>query len=283
MDGVLQGLLTAWRAAGRSSRPTILITDYDHVPTVPEFLMLRHHFEARGYPCVHEDPRNLEFRDGKLWAKGRAIDLVYRRVLTNEFLEKGDEVRALFDAYAAQAVVMVNPFRAKTVHKKACFALLSGDHLGASWMTREERFVIERTIPWTRKVRETRSDFHGKKIDLLPFVAENKDQFVLKPSDEYGGKGVTIGWEEEASGFADALQAASKDDQEWVVQERIHTIDEPFPMLDSGLDEQPMIVDLDPYIYFGKVHGVLARLAAGALCNVTSGGGQVPVLILPDA
>jgi hypothetical protein len=43
-----------------------------------------------------------------------------------------------------------------------------------------------------------------------------------------------------------------------------------------------MIVDLDPYIYLGQVSGVLARLAAGALCNVTSGGGQVPVFLAPD-
>ena len=53
-------------------------------------------------------------------------------------------------------------------------------------------------------------------------------------------------------------------------------------MLDRELEDQPMIVDLDPYIYFGKVHGVLARLASGSLCNVTSGGGQIPVLIMPD-
>lgn len=283
MDGVLDGLLTAWRAARQTGKPAILITDYDHLPTVPEFLMLREHFERHGYEAVYEDPRALEFKDGRLWAKGKAIDLVYRRVLTNEFLEKEDEVRALFDAYAAQAVVMVNPFRAKTVHKKACFALLSGDFLGTDWMTREERDIVERTIPWTRKVRDTKADYHGEQVDLLDHIARNRDRFVLKPSDEYGGKGVTVGWECESSEWESLLQdAARSDTEEFVVQERIYTMTEPFPMLEDGLEDQPMIVDLDPYLYFGKVHGVLARLAAGALCNVTSGGGQVPVLIVPD-
>lgn len=283
MDGVLGGLLTAWRAAGKHGTPNILITDYEDLPTLPEFLMLRDHFIANGFDAVFEDPRALTFEGGRLWAKGKAIDLVYRRVLTNEFLEREDEVRALFDAYAAQAVVMVNPFRAKAAHKKACFALLSGDHLGTDWMTREERTVVARTIPWTRKVRDTKADLHGEEIDLLPFAADNADRFVLKPSDEYGGKGVTVGWECEPDQWQALLQdAAGSDTEEYVLQERIHTMHEPFPTLESGLEDQPMIVDLDPYIYFGKVHGLLARLAAGALCNVTSGGGQVPVLLLPD-
>jgi len=280
--GVLTGLLEGWRSAGRSGRPTILITDYEDLPTVPEFLMLREYFESQGYPAVYEDPRALEFRDDRLWAKGKAIDLVYRRVLTNEFLDKGEEVSALFDAYAAQAVVMMNSFRAKSIHKKACFALLSGDYLGTDWMTREERHVVDRTIPWTRKVRDTKTEKHGESIDLLPYACANREHLVLKPSDDYGGKGVTVGWECTDAEFEAALQSAASGDQDWVLQERIVTIGELFPMIDQELEDQPMIVDLDPYIYFGKVRGVLARLAAGALCNVTSGGGQIPVLILPD-
>jgi len=283
MAGVLNGLLTAWRSAKKTAKPTILITDYDDLPTVPEFLMLREYFERHGFEAIYEDPRALEFKNDRLWAKGVAVDLVYRRVLTSEFLEKEDQVRPLFDAYAAQAVVMVNPFRAKTVHKKACFALLSGDLLGTEWMTREERSIVARTIPWTRKVRDTKAIHGDVEVDLLDHVAAHRESFVLKPSDEYGGKGVTVGWECESSEWERLLQdAARADTEEYVVQERIYTMDEPFPMLGNDLEEQPMIVDLDPYLYFGKIHGVLARLAAGALCNVTSGGGQVPVLIVPD-
>jgi hypothetical protein len=34
-------------------------------------------------------------------------------------------------------------------------------------------------------------------------------------------------------------------------------------------------------MYLGKMHGALTRLGAGSLCNVTSGGGQVPLFIVP--
>ena len=39
-------------------------------------------------------------------------------------------------------------------------------------------------------------------------------------------------------------------------------------------------VDLDPFIFKGEVEGLLTRLSATALCNVTAGGGVVPTFIL---
>lgn len=279
-DGVLEGLLKVWVACGRRDRPRILVTDYLDLPTVPEFHILAEWFRRHGFDALVEDPRNLAYQNGRLVAGGKPVDLVYRRVLTNEFLEREQDVQALWQAYRDRAIVMVNPFRAKPAHKKACFALLSGDYLGDDWLTLEERRVIAKTIPWTRKVREAKVLYRGRDVDLLPFVLDAKDRFVLKPSDEYGGRGVAVGWECDRGEFARLLEEAVEG--HYVVQERIPTTPEPFPHLEQGLQDRDMIVDLDPYIYLGRVHGVLARLASGALCNVTSGGGQVPVFLAPD-
>ena len=279
-EGVFLGLLTAWRAAGKTGRPTILITDYLDLPTVPEFHILREYIEAQGFTCLVEDPRALSYQDGRLIAQGQAVDLVYRRIITAEYLEREDEVRPLFDAYADGAVVVVDPFRAKLVHKKSTFALLTGEILGEEWLTSEERMIIRRHVPWTRRVAEGMTERDGERIDLLPWAVANKDELVLKPSDDYGGHGVVIGWLKSPSEFEAALREATSCD--YVLQNRVRPVEESFPVFDAGLEDQPMVVDLDPYIYFGRVHGVLARLAAGALCNVTSGGGQIPVCIHPD-
>ncbi len=278
-EALLRFLLMAWRIAGRTSKPSFLITDYLDVSTVNEFHIVCDYIRARGFDCVVEDPRKLEYRDGKLWAQGRACDFVYRRVLVNEFLDREDQLAALWSAYRDRAVVMVNPFRSKLVHKKITFALLTGD--GATdWLTAEERAVIGQHVPWTRKVRETKTEYGGRTVDLVPFVLANRDRFVLKPSDEYGGRGVTLGWLVDQSTFEATMKDALK--AHWVVQERIDPVEEPFPHFDHNLEDVPMVVDLDPYVYFGRVHGVLARLSAGAISNVTSGGGQVPVLFVPS-
>ena len=58
------------------------------------------------------------------------IDLVYKRVLTSEFLMRyHDDVFAhpLVLAYAAGKICMVNSFRAKLLHKKSIFSLLRGE------------------------------------------------------------------------------------------------------------------------------------------------------------
>ena len=279
-EGVLGGLLTAWRIAGKTSLPTILITDYLDLPTLPEFHMIRDYLESQGLVAILEDPRALSYQHGRLIAKGQAIDLVYRRVITSEFLEREEEVRPLFDAYADQAIVMVDPFRAKLIHKKSAFALLSGELLGDDWLSSEERQVISRHVPWTRRAKHGFVMRHGERIDLIPWAVENKDELVLKPADDYGGAGVVIGWLKTTEEFEAELTKALELD--YVLQSRVRPQEELFPVLENDLQDQPMVVDLDPYIYFGRVHGVLARLAAGALCNVTSGGGQIPVCIHPD-
>lgn len=276
-EGLMHGLLTAWRASGGNGIPSILITDYLDLPTVAEFHMIADYLNARGVPTVVEDPRHLDYKDGKLWAKGRPIDLIYRRVLTNEFLERRSELQALEKAYADQAVVVVNPFRAKAIHKKASFALLGGDVVGQDWMTAEERAVVKATIPWTRKVREGKTHYDEQEVDLVPVLLKERERFVIKPNDDYGGRGITLGWETDDATWEEAVREACGQDH--VAQERVWTLQEPFPMLEDDLQETNMIVDLDPYVYFGRVHGVLARLAAGSLCNVTSGGGQVPVVL----
>jgi hypothetical protein len=280
-DALLKDLLVGWRSAGKTSKPRILITDYLDVSTVNEFMILRDHFRSRGFACVVEDPRKLEYRDGKLWACGESYDLVYRRVLVNEFLDREKDVRALFDAYRDRAVVMINPFRCKLLHKKVSFALLTGDGPdGDAWLTAEERRVVAKHVPWTRKVREAKTTYGGKTVDLVPFLREHRARFAVKPSDDYGGRGVVLGWTADAAAFDAALAEGLRG--EWVAQERVPAQEEPYPVFDRGLEEVPMVVDLDPYVSFGRVRGVLARLAVGQISNVTSGGGQVPVLVVPE-
>ena len=279
MEGLIRGLLMIWRASGGRRRPRILITDYLDGPTVSEFYIMQEYMERAGLETVVEDPRALEYRGGRLVAGGRPVDFVYRRLLTNEMIDHMDDLGALLGAYRDGAVVLADPFRAKLAHKKTAFALLSGDHLGSGWLTEEERRVVERHVPWTRRIRETRTDYHGRQVDLLPFLVAERERFVFKPADDYGGRGVLAGWECTESECREYLEEALSG--LYVAQERVAMIPERFPVIEEGLRMESMIVDLDPYVYMGRVHGVLARLSAGGLCNVTSGGGQVPVFLHP--
>jgi hypothetical protein len=67
-----------------------------------------------------------------------------------------------------------------------------------------------------------------------------------------------------------------------VVQDRIHVRRELFPKFEPGQGAKigDMLVDCAPYLFRGKLTGFLTRLSATGLANVTSGGGQVPSLVV---
>jgi len=268
-----------WRANTGlyGAKPVIAIVDYEGLPTVPEFELIQAFFESRGVQTLIRDPRKLEYRDGRLWAGETAIDLVYRRVLTNEFIEKWDEVQPLWEAYRDGKVCVVNNFRSKYLHKKMIFGLLTDGTLQALFSS-EEQETIRRHIPWTRKVQPGATDYQGKPIDLLAFLRENRNRLVLKPNDDYGGHGIFIGWDTSDSEWENAITTAM--DADYVVQEKVVVSSADFPTVRDGLVYDHLNVDLDPFVWRGEVEGFLCRLSGSALCNVTSGGGIIPTYLI---
>ncbi len=276
---LLDALVTSYLEwGGSSNRPQILITDWREVPTWSEFEILKARFEKMGVPTVIADPRDLVFDGTTLTAHGKKIDLVYRRVLINDILARPQECAALVRAYTANAVCVANTFRCKIPHVKAFFAVLT-DERNAALFSSEEKAVIRNHIPWTRVVADGRTLHYGESIDLLAFIRSARENLVLKPSDEYGGTGVTLGWETAEAAWDAAIErAASGKSGCWIVQERIPIRREVFPYIapGGGVEFRDMLVDLAPYLFRGKLSGYLTRLSATGLANVTSGGGQVP-------
>jgi uncharacterized circularly permuted ATP-grasp superfamily protein len=258
----LSAMLHAFRQWGRSAKPVIAIVDWEGLPTAPEFEMFKAFFEASGVKTVICDPRTLEFRRGRLYARDRAVNLVYRRVLTSELLSRGDDTRALREAYLAGAVCVVNSFRAKLLHKKMSLALLS-DPRYARLYTPAQRAAIRRHVPWTRRVRP----------ELAEEIARRRASLVLKPNDEYGGKGVVLGWTVGQPEWEAAIETATS--QSYVVQEAVEIPRVPFPVELEGLRYLDLAVDLDPYLFNGRAGGFMTRVSAAALLNVTAGAGSV--------
>ena len=260
--------------------PQIAIVDLKGMPTQKEFELFREYFEAEGYPSIIAAPEDLEFSNGRLRAGDFAIDIVYKRLLVNEYLPIMASQPALLDAYRAGAICMVNSFRSKIIHKKALFAVLT-DARHSALFSAEERAMIKGHVPWTRKVRRGKSDYHGEEIDLLEFIAARRDRLVLKPNDDYGGHGIYIGWNPDDIGWDEAMHNALANG-DYLVQERVPTAREVFPALttEGTIAFAEQLVDLDPLLFNGKVGSAFTRLSSNELANVTSGGGMVPTFII---
>jgi uncharacterized circularly permuted ATP-grasp superfamily protein len=283
IEPLLNALLDSYREwGGRAKPPTIAIVDWREVPTWTEFELLASAFEAAGVPAIVCDPTELEMAGGRLTAGGRAIDLVYRRVLLNDIVARAAECAVLVKAYEQRAACVANTFRCKLPHKKAFFAVLT-DPANSAMFAAMEQAVIAAHVPWTRLLADTSTSKDGVPRGLLEIARAQREQLVLKPNDEYGGKGVMLGWEHGESSWDAALQSALRDGAgTWILQERVPVRREVFPMFDGDgvVTMRDMLVDLAPYLWRGKMAGYLTRLSATGLANVTSGGGQVPAFVV---
>jgi hypothetical protein len=281
--GVVGAILGAYREFSRAGgKPRIAILDWDDVPTRTEFELYAEYFHTLGLESVIDDPRRCEYRGGKLWVAGAPADLIYKRVLLSELIETcgidHDVVRAVRDG----AVCMVDGFHCKVLHKKASLAVLSDD-ANAGMFDQEERTAIQKCIPWTRVVREGTSSWRGKPVDLVPFMVEAQHRLVLKPNDDYGGKGITLGWTADATTWEAAIRDALA--APFIVQEKVEIPYESYPSwVDGEVQLLDRMLDTAPFVTNGAyMEGILTRLSTANLLNVTAGGGStVPALVVQD-
>jgi hypothetical protein len=115
--------------------------------------------------------------------------------------------------------------------------------------------------------------YQGETRDLLGLMLTLQDRFALKPVDDYGGRGVVLGWDSSEVEWRRALEEAV--DQPFIVQERVTVPQAEFPvMLEGSMELVPLMVDTDPLLFDGRLGGILTRISGSPMLNVTAGSGS---------
>ncbi len=277
-DGLVRAVAARWRGAGGSGRPRLAIVDWAEVKTRADQEILAEAFAARGFDCLLADPRELAVQGGRLVAPEGPVDLVYRRAVLSELVGREIEVQALLGAYRHRLCPFVNSFRCRLSEDKAFLAILT-DEAFAPLLSEEERHLLSRVLPWTRRVAERRTRRGETEVDLVPYVLAERESLVLKPAHDYGGRSVLLGWETGPSEWHAAVHTAL--DAPWVVQERVAIPEEPFPVLANGeLAFVPLKVNVNPFYAAGEGVGAVARASRYSVINVSAGGGSVPTFMV---
>ena len=279
--GVYHVLMDAWRqCSGGTQAPSIAIIDWAGLPTASEFVLFERYFRDLGLDVQILTPDAVEYTNGRLWGGGRAIDVIYKRILLHELVGEGGLTHPIVRAVRDRAVCMVNPFRCKMLHKKASLAVLT-DERNAGLFSPDEQAAIRAHVPWTRVVEARMTRHDGRRVDLLPFIAGARERMVLKPNDDYGGAGIVLGWLASDEEWQAAIRRAL--DSPYIVQERVAIASEPYPsMVDGQIRLIDRMLDTAPFCCYGTHDmGCLTRLSTAALLNVTAGGGStVPVFVV---
>jgi hypothetical protein len=267
-----------WR--GARELPNVAIVDWQGLPTEHEFFLLRNYFASRGVPAIVCSPDELEY-DGRCLRCGDfRVDVIYKRIIIHELLGRCGESHPLLRAYREGRVCLVNSPRCKPLHKKAAFELLT-DEERAGWFTHAEREVIASCVPWTRRMSERKTTHEGRRVELVEHVRRHRERFVLKPNDDYGGRGLSFGAKASESEWDAALAHALEED--YIVQEAVELHTELFPVFgETAWGFQPMYVDTNPFLFRSHMEGAMVRLSVSPVVNVTSGGGEAGLFILEE-
>ncbi len=278
---VFEALLLAYQHWGGKGLPNIAIVDWRGVSTYGEFLLSKECFEQHGCQVKIVDPDELEYHNNKLFVGDFRVDLIYKRVIIGEFLNKFGLNHPMIDAVRNNDVCIANALQVQMLYKKSCFALLSDPIYHESYPADVINALLKH-IPWTRKVRECKTVYKNSTVGLVDFIVANQNQLVLKPNGEYGGKGVILGWESSSEEWSETLKTALS--SSYVVQERVPLGQEVYPsMIDGELNFGERFLDLDPYVWNGKyIEGCGIRLSKLSLLNVTAGGGSATPMFIID-
>ncbi|MCM1992571.1 hypothetical protein [Oceanirhabdus seepicola] len=163
---------------------TVAIMDWSGGGTVNEFEVFRQAFEYNGFKAIIVDPREVTFIDDALYYGDTKIDIVYRRLVTREIIDRSDEIQDFIKGCLSGKVCVIGPIKSQIIHNKRIFKILH-DEETKDFLTEKEVKFIEEHIPLTKY-------FEGEEWDIEEQIV-NKDELILKPCDLYASRGVYAG------------------------------------------------------------------------------------------
>jgi hypothetical protein len=166
-------------------------------------------------------------KDGKVVLDGTPIDVVLRNYSVNQLLnDPHGEAAAepVFRAHEEGKTVLFTTMDTVMYSNKGNLALLH-DHQLSDAFTSQEADLIDRMLPWTRRLAETQTDVDGETVDLVTHCQAHRDDLILKPRSGFGGIDTFPGWEHTDGEWRDLLtESLAKD---FVVQRRVIPLGEP--------------------------------------------------------
>lgn len=302
----LRDSLLAAFALERGARPrriALLCRRNDAQLTEVRFLASRFRELGSEADVVYPDELSGE---SVLEARGLVYDLVYRHLFVRRLEENPSPyVEQLFEEIPGRKAVLFNP-PASQVEVKTTFAFLSQASQDLklaqqAGLASDELEAVRQSLPWTRHFRRGPATAPDRRriADLVAWVADRPERFVLKRAWDYGGKAVLIGASAQEPGFAERTRAAFGAELGWsevcqraaedavgggfVVQERVATAAERHLLCtQSGVTPAPLYVDFSAYASVGLDSaadwGGVCRGSPSQIVNIVGGGGVLPLI-----
>lgn len=239
--------------------PHVAIVDFMDCATENEFKVVAKSLEAIGCSVEISEIRKLQFDGKALYSPtGKKIDMIYRRAVTCDIMKAYDEIQPFIEAVKAGVVCLLGDFRTQIVHNKIFYKIVQMEET-SSFLNEEERRFVKQHFPYTQSFE--------KELVPLEKIINNREQWILKPEDSYGSKGVFAGVEYSQEEWEKLVP--KQYGNHYIVQEfcqpyRSVNIDL-MKQKDAKFQEYSNITGM--YVYNGTFYGIYSRIAE---CSVIS-------------
>lgn len=256
----------------KKDNPHVAIVDFMESATNEEFKIFAKSFEKKGISVEICEIRDLKYKDGVLLSPtGKGIDAIYRRAVTSDIMKYFDEVQPFIQAVVDEKVCLIGDFRTQIVHNKVLYKILH-DERTKEFLTDEENSYVKAHVPFTVSLSDGRFDYND--------VISHKNNWIIKPEDSYGSKGVHAGVEcndEEWKGFVDECINQSYILQEFCMPYESVNID---LVKDDNAPFRPYCNLTGLFVYNGKFKGCYSRISQSEIISTQYSEMALPTIVV---
>lgn len=255
-DSLVNAFLARYESIRGSRAKVVAIVDLLDKGTTVEFEVFRQAFARAGVRALICDVRRLTFDGTHLigvdpeTGEKLPIDLVYRRLVTSDFVAMRKEAEAFEAAYRAQAFVSFGSFRSQVMHAKTIFSMLHAPETKRILSAAENAFIAAH-VPWTKELIDAEDQAR---------IIDEKDRYILKPYNSYSSQGVLLGREHSAKEWADIVRGLPFD--RYIYQEYVDVDRTPFVVPDGkgGMAIEHLGHVIGLFLYDEKFAGIYTRV-----------------------
>lgn len=256
----------------KKNNPHVAIVDFMESATNEEFKIFAKAFERKGISVEICEIRDLTYEDGVLMSPaGKGIDAIYRRAVTSDIMKYYDDVQPFIQAVVDDNVCLIGDFRTQIVHNKVLYKILH-DECTKVFLTEEENAYVKAHVPYTVSLTNGKFDYEE--------VINHKNNWIIKPEDSYGSKGVHAGVEcndEEWKLFVDQCMNHDYILQQFCVPYESVNID---LVKDDDAPFRPYSNLTGLFVYNGKFKGCYSRISQSEIISTQYSEMALPTIVV---
>lgn len=275
-DSWVEKSLEIYRSAkNHKEKPNVAIVDFMESATNNEFEIFAKGYEKKGLRCEICEIRDLKYENGILYTKsGMPVDMIYRRAVTSDIMKHYEEVKDFIQAVKDEKVCLLGDFTTQIVHNKILYHVLHHPVTGAM-LTEEERTYVKDHVPYTVTMDQ----------DYVPMeeILNHKDNWILKPLDSYGSKGIFAGVEyDDEEKWKEIVQEHARKDylvQEFCTPYQTANID-----FTKGSDAPFIQISnlTGLFVYGGEFKGIYSRVSRVQIISTQYSEIALPSIVISE-